>query len=295
MTTITPSQTPPPADMVASIDDTKLNRIPTFNTHIYAIGNVQPSFPSLSVEKEFMQSIPAQVTQVLTTNIKSNKINLKQLTPYFYSVLSDRKNFHIARELTWQFINTDNNPLFSIEPKSIAQINALINATEIDSQTHEQKREVLIGQKLNEKYVSMTHLFSLSANQLNQQISQLGNNINTSQLAPITDQLLSLQANDGEKAKNRAINFVLYNNPAIYIKCYELLYAPSNSAANPNGFELVDVTTREQHYHNGQQIDLIFHFVGINTGAPQAWYCSVDVSGEFPYLLKSCDRFLMFN
>jgi len=262
-------------------------------SYVYAVGAIVPDFPSLSVEKEFLQSLPEQAAQQLQATTTANKaLSMASLTPYFYDVLSAESNFHLAREMQWNFVNVDNNQLFSIVPSSNARLKELINATKINSDTTPVNRQVLVGRKKSSGHVLMTHMTGVSEGKLASLVCGKNAAINQSKLIPIIEFILSLQANDGASVKSRAINYALYFNSEIYAKSYELLYGAASNGANPSGYQLLGIKTRQQEYNNGHQVDIIFDYAGINSGAPQSWYCSVDVSGEFPYLLKTFARFL---
>ncbi|XOV80988.1 MAG: hypothetical protein ACFHVJ_08560 [Aestuariibacter sp.] len=260
---------------------------------VYAVGSIVPDFPSLCVEKEFLQSLPAQAAQQLHANTTSSKaLSMASLTPYFYEVLSTESNFHLAREMQWNFINADNNQLFRIIPSSNARLKELINATKINPDKKQVDRQVLVGRKKSSAHVLMTRLSSVSEAKLVATVCAKNSAIDQTKLLPIIEFILSLQANDGSSVKSRAINYALYFNPEIYIKSYELLYGTASNGANPSGYQLLGIKTRQQEYNGGHQVDIVFDYAGINSGAPQSWYCSVDVSGEFPYLLKTFARFL---
>lgn len=259
---------------------------------VYAVGTVQPTFVSLSVEKEFIQCLPsAAVQQLQSSNQAIGTLSMSSLKPYFYDVLNNPANFHIAREIQWKFVNTDNNPLFNIIPSSNARLQELIDATQLDSNNN-LPQQVLIGRFKQQDLVMLTRLQPVSEAKLVSQLMAKNGAMEQSKLTPIVEFVLNLQANDGHSVKSRAINYALYFSPDIYIKTYELLYGTSSSGANPSGYQLLGINSRQQEYHGGHQVDLIFNYAGINTGAPQSWYCSVDVSGEFPYLLKAFSRFL---
>src|ERR671919_224711 len=57
--------------------------------YVYAIGRVEPRFPTLSVEKEFAQSTGKAATTGLTDR------------QALHAVLSNRQNRHLLRQLCW--------------------------------------------------------------------------------------------------------------------------------------------------------------------------------------------------
>ncbi|WP_370738780.1 hypothetical protein [Vibrio quintilis] len=52
----------------------------------------------------------------------------------------------------------------------------------------------------------------------------ISNSDNESTMPPLVEEILSLNANDGNRNDERALNYVLYNNPQIYLQSYTLYY-----------------------------------------------------------------------
>jgi PatG C-terminal len=82
--------------------------------YVYAIGTVTARFPSLNIEKEFMQAWGKQPTQVLTIN-DANK----------FAVLSQGQNFYLAREMCWIFQSGDID-VFILQPRSYIELTDLV-------------------------------------------------------------------------------------------------------------------------------------------------------------------------
>ncbi|MBU2899030.1 hypothetical protein [Vibrio hepatarius] len=71
-----------------------------------------------------------------------------------------------------------------------------------------------------------------------------------------------------------------------------LCFNPNPSGPNPNGYQLVNVEVVTDWSGDRLVSKLIFNYQGINTGAKQSWYSTVDVTGEYPFSLAKWKRFL---
>jgi hypothetical protein len=83
--------------------------------YIYAIGQLESRFPSVSVEKEF-----AQVVGRVPTNGKTDRET-------FYTVLSDPHNVYIARQLCW-IMNISGVDTYVITPRNPADFGLLVES-----------------------------------------------------------------------------------------------------------------------------------------------------------------------
>jgi len=82
--------------------------------HVYAIGTVTARFPSLNIEKEFMQAWGKQPTQTLTISDADK-----------FAVLSQGQNFYLAREMCWIFQSGDID-VFILQPRSYIELTDLV-------------------------------------------------------------------------------------------------------------------------------------------------------------------------
>jgi hypothetical protein len=82
---VTPSLASPPCPNCGSSDASELA------SYVYAIGRVEPRFPSVAVEKEFTQATGRAETTGLSDRAALQK------------VLTERANRYLARQLCWVF------------------------------------------------------------------------------------------------------------------------------------------------------------------------------------------------
>lgn len=84
--------------------------------YVYAIGTVTARFPSLNIEKEFMQAWGKNPEQVLQISDADK-----------FAVLSQGQNFYLAREMCWVFQSGDID-LYILRPRSYIELTDLVNA-----------------------------------------------------------------------------------------------------------------------------------------------------------------------
>lgn len=82
--------------------------------YVYAIGTVTARFPSLNIEKEFMQAWGKNPEQVLRIS-DSDK----------FAVLSQGQNLYLAREMCWVFQSGDID-LYILQPRSYVELTDLV-------------------------------------------------------------------------------------------------------------------------------------------------------------------------
>jgi len=277
--------------------------------YIYTVGRPQASFPSLSVEKEFFQAIP--VADVGSSGKEfdiSDEVSLKQLNldenlqANLYGVLSRPENFYIAREMCWHLVNTEGNESYTIIPTSNKRLNDLVTAIK-PADNNQPGQYIAIGHFKSgvvnsdcldggARVIMLDHLLPVSSAGIVAAVTKLDSSINNGNLQPMVDEILSLNGNEGITEHDRALNYVLYNNYVIYQKAYQHMYDTNSKGPNPSGYQLVNVRSQWVGSSNRKVVRVIFEFAGIDSGATQSWYSTVDVTGEFPFLLTDYARYL---
>ena len=286
------------------IEPANVNQV---ETYIYAVGYISAKFPNLSLEKEFNQAkILASKNSPLLAEVNDDVAlahanRNASLNSELYDTLIKPENNYIAREMNWTFRNSDGNETYKVIPPSNQGLYELISALAPNSSDKKQdgsevaQQVIIIGVESREtQSLAFSHIIPVSQETITQSVSQSSgsSSINKTYMTELVSEILSLNGNDGYNHGDRALNYALYNNWLIYQKAYELLYSSSSNGPNPNGYQLVNVRISGDSSSNRLVAKLIFDFQGINTGATQSWYCAVDVSGEYPFLLTDMARFL---
>lgn len=257
--------------------------------HVYAIGQLQASFPSKDVEKEYQQ--------LLTPEDQSAATEAQRL----YNVLSRPANVFLAREMAWVF-SIQNVATYLLEPRSPVELQAMIDAIKPDDPT-QSEYDVIIGEqaplvpmggegslpvvRLNRLYHFTARAFVESV-PLPSSISQLQNGPTKDQAVAsfralvlnIFEDMLQLADNTGDADEHRAVNYVSLNYPDIYAIRWS-----QGSAATGDTLAFRGVEVRHSPLGGGRRImDVIFNYTNA-AGVMSRFYTTVDVTGQFPFLV----------
>lgn len=257
--------------------------------HVYAIGQLQATFPSKDVEKEFQQ--------LLTPEDQSAATEAQRL----YNVLSRPGNVFLAREMAWVF-SIQNVATYLLEPRSSVELQAMIDAIKPDDPT-QTEYDVIIGEQAPLlpqggegalPVVRLNRLYHFTARDfvgsvpLPSSFSQLQNGPARDQAAAsfralvlnIFEDMLQLADNTGDADEHRAVNYVSLNYPDIYA-----LKWSSGAAASGEALSFRGVDVRPSPLGGGRRImDVIFNYTN-PAGVMTRFYTSVDVTGQFPFLV----------
>ena len=286
-------------------------QLPQQNQYIYVLGYIETAFPSLSVENEFQQCLQLeqhasiQWLAPVSDQISCNQLNHNPaLNSDLYKVLSQPQNIHLARNLNWSLSNSDKQNIYTLTPSSPEQLKQFIaaiapqttNTQQQNSNNQDPSKVILIGRANHNNSptpnVTVSNIIPVSSSALQSKITHSQSITNNQYLVEMIEEILSLTANDGYNDGERALNYSLYNNMQLYANSYNFYYNSNSQGPNASGYQIVDVQI--QTAYSGERIisKVIFHYQGINTGAIQSWYCSVDVTGEFPFFVHQWRRYL---
>lgn len=241
---------------------------------IYAIGKVEPRFPSASVEKEFAQATGRAETVGLTDR------------QVLHEVLS--QNRYLARQLCY-VLAIGGMETYLLQPRDPRDFDLLVEAirptprlTDVD---------VVIGMRgpiappqlcngLMVPVVGFDQIYSFDVAALIQSIP-CPENIASEQFAPAAEELfmriLQIADNAGATDEHRALNYLLVRYPRIYGK-----------AAEEYGLDsaLTGVEVRPSPLSSTRRIvDVIVAFTNRNTDFTGKFFVRVDVTEEFPFLV----------
>src|SRR6516164_4924243 len=91
------------------------NNSVTTSAYVYALGRIEPRFPSPAVEKEFAQATGRAETKGLTDR------------QAFHQVLSQRQNRYLARQLCW-VLTIEGLDTYILHPRDPADLELLVEA-----------------------------------------------------------------------------------------------------------------------------------------------------------------------
>jgi hypothetical protein len=245
-------------------------------TYIYAIGRIEPRFPRPSAEKEFAQATGRADTAGLTDRQAVQK------------VLSQRQNRYLARQLCW-VMTIEGLETYILIPRDPADLDLLIES--LRPNPNPADLDVVIGVKgavappefcngLMAPIVGFDQLYSFDRDSLIKAIPRPEKTPArefTSAAEELFDRIMQMADNAGATDEHRALNYCAVRYPAIYAKTGECF---------GNNCSLAGLDVRPSALSGVRKIvDVIFSFTNRNTDVTDKFFCRVDVSDEFPFLV----------
>jgi hypothetical protein len=244
--------------------------------YVYALGRVEPRFPSLALEKEFAQATGRGNTAGLTDRQAVQE------------VLSDRANRYLARQLCW-VLTIEGLETYLLSPRDPADVELLVEAVRPSPRPTDV--DVVIGVRggiapaelcngLMLPMVAVDQLYSFDVDALVGSIPRPEGQ-DAEQFEPAAEELLwrimQIADNAGATDEHRALNYLTVRYPAVYAKTAE---------AYQDNASLSSVDVRSSRLSGVRQImDVIFSYTNRQTDVTQRFFVRVDVTEEFPFLV----------
>ena len=247
--------------------------------YVYAIGQIEPRFPSISVEREF---------QLIASHTETKGRSDSQV---FRDVVSTPENRYLSRKLCWVFL-VSGLETFILVPRQLQDLQLLLST--LSNEPSSEKDAVLIGTKLGLApegmcgclrlpMVVIGHMYSFLRKDFLNAIgtgaaSKPDNSAEPSTLVEeILERVLQSTDNAGLSAGDRALNFLAIRYPALY----QTVATRFNS-----NFSLAEISTKKSQLGSPREIvDVIFTFRHRQTGFFERVSTRVDVTEEFPFVV----------
>jgi hypothetical protein len=242
---------------------------------IYALGRIEPRFPSPAVEKEF-----AQVTGRTHTKGKTDREAM-------HAVLSAHENRYLARQLCW-VLTLQGLETYLLTPRDSADFDLLVEA--VRPAPRPTDLDVVIGSRgpiappemcngLMVPIVVFDQIYSFDRDALIESIPR-PEKAAAKRFHPaaeeLFDRIMQMTDNAGATDENRALNYLAVRYPAIYAKVAEQFAANASLSA---------VEVRPSPLSAVRKIvDVIFAFTNRTTDVTEKFFVRVDVTEEFPFL-----------
>ncbi len=250
--------------------------------YVFALGRIEPRFPSLGTEKEFAQATGRAETAGLTD---------RQATQ---ALLTDRANRYLARQLCW-VLTIEGLETYILVPRDNTDLDRLIEtvrptprATDVD---------VVIGVRgpvapaqmcngLMVPIVMFSQVYSFDVDGLVRAIPR-PEAIEAAAFGPAAEELfmriMQMADNAGATDEHRALNYLAVRYPAIY--------ATTAEAFGRNA-SLTGVEVRPSRLSGVRKIvDVIFTYTNRDTDVAERYFVRVDVTEEFPFLVTRMSPF----
>jgi hypothetical protein len=246
-------------------------------SYIYAIGSIEARFPNISIEKEVAQATGRSETKGLTNS------------QALHMVLSKVENRYLLRQLC--FVMTIGGlETYLLRPRDLADHDLLAQA--IRPNPGPQDLDVVIGMKgpiappqlcngLTLPIVFFDQIYSFDRETLIGAIPKPeGTSAKNyaSAAGEVFDHILQMTENAGATDDHRALNYLAVRYQGIYSNYADAL-ARNASLTAVDVMPSVLSGTRNM-------VDVIFSYTNRTTDVTEKFSCRVDVSDEFPFLVR---------
>jgi hypothetical protein len=252
---------------------------PASPSFVYALGQIEPRFPSLAVEKEFVQVTGRADAAGLTDREALQR------------VLSDRANRYLTRQLCWVLV-IEGLETYLLVPRDSADLELLVEA--VRPRPNPADLDVVIGVRgplappeacngLMVPIVVFDQLYSFDRDALlgaiprPEGVPAKEEERFRAAAAELFDRILQMADNAGATDEHRALNYLAVRYPAIYAQT-------AQSHADNASLSAVDV--RSSRLSGVRKIvEVIFSYTNRQTDVSDKYFVRVDVTEEFPFLV----------
>jgi PatG C-terminal len=251
-------------------------------SYIFALGRIEARFPSLSVEKELVQSTGRTETAGLTDRQALQR------------VLSDRRNRYLARQLCW-VLTIEGLETYVLAPRDPLDFEFLVEALRPTPRAADV--DLVIGIRgplappqacngLVVPVVAFDQIYSFDVDELVGSIPRPDRMAEES-FRPAAEELfnriMQLADNAGATDEHRALNYLAVRYHGIYETAVDR-YA--------DNYSLTGVEVRPSRLSGVRKIvDVIFSFTSRTTDVTEKYFVRVDVTEEFPFLITKLSPF----
>ncbi|MGW4842984.1 cyanobactin maturation protease PatG family protein [Nocardia brasiliensis] len=242
---------------------------------VYAIGTIEPRFPSLAIEKEFAQATGRAETANLTDR------------EALYTVLADPNNRYLSRQLCY-LLSIQGLETYLIRPGDPVAFPALIEALQSGQSTD---RHVVIGWRgplstsdmcngMTLPVVYFDQIYSFATQDLIRALptpQTIEDDRFRSAAGELFERVLQVADNAGTLDEHRALNYLAVRYPQIYSKCAE---------AHAEGAGLASIETKISRLSGVRKIvDVVFIYRHRSTDVTEKYFVRVDITEQFPFLV----------
>lgn len=250
--------------------------------YVYAVGKLVTRFPEPDIEKEYDQVATAMGVDSVYDVLKQSSV---------MGSLEDKgaDNAYLAREMEWVFTVNDMDA-WEVQPRTLIELGNMVEAINPESKD---KYQVLIGsQGLGAggdlPMVMCNRIFYFDPTAFGEEVAkragEVGATVDQKTATDFFDQLLQFVKNAGDSDANRAINYLALNYVDLYIKKAEM---------DADNKPFTGLSTQPSSMSGGRTlIDVIISFNDRKYGTTERYFCTVDVTGQFPFLSEKLQAYL---
>lgn len=251
--------------------------------YVYALGRVQPRFPGLALEKEFAQAVGRSDTSGLTER------------QVMASVLAD--NRYLVRQMCWVFV-IEGLETYLLVPRDPADLDLLVQAVRaepggldvdvvIGAQGPIAPPQACGGLSLPVLFVDQIYSFDrdalIAALPRPDEIAAKDDARFRASAGELLDHVIQLADNAGATDEHRAVNYLAVRYPAVYATA---------AAEHGRNSSLAAVDVRPSRLSGPRVIvDVVFSYTHRQTDVATKYFCRVDATEEFPFLVTKLTPF----
>jgi hypothetical protein len=254
-------------------------------SYVYAVGRVEPRFPSVALEKEFAQA----TGRAETTGLTDHEV--------LHAVLSARPNRYLVRQLCW-VLTIEGLETYLLQPRDPADFELLVEA--VRPAPSPMDLDVVVGVRgpiappelcsgLMIPIVAFDQIYSFDREALvtaiprPETIPERQERQFRATAGELFDRIMQLADNAGATDEHRALNYLAVRDPTIYGRVAE---------AHGQNRSLTAVEVRPSRLSGVRRIvDVIFSFAHRETDVTEKSFVRVDVTEEFPFLVTRLSPF----
>jgi PatG C-terminal len=242
---------------------------------VYALGRIQPRFPSRSIEKEYYQVIGRTET--------SGQTDYEAMR----TALSQRQNRYLVRQICWIF-SIEGIETYILKPVDPADFDLLVESLRAPPRGTD--LDVIIGYRgfmaepemcngLVVPIVAFEQIYSFDVDTLMKSLPKKEKTRRdyTTKSEEVLYRIMQMADNVGATDEHRCLNYLAVRYPAYYEKTAEM---------HENDYSLTRIDVRPSRLTGVEKImDCIFTYTNRKTDVDEKWYCRVSLSGLFPHLV----------
>lgn len=244
---------------------------------VYAMGQIKPRFPNLSVEREFVQA-----GRNLDTCDKSDR-------EVFHLTLTQPQNRYLLKQLCWVF-TVQGVDTYLLRPRDPVDFDMLKESVQQNS--NEDNIDLIIGLRgpiaspemcngLLVPIVAFDQIYSFNREYLINSVHASLHHARDKQfdnaIREVFDRICQMTDNAGATDADRAMNYLAVRYPEIYVKAADCYCQDCM---------LADLQIKPSRLSGARKIiDVIFSFTHRKTDVDEKYFVRVDVTDEFPFLV----------
>jgi cyclic patellamide precursor peptide PatG len=274
---------PPPPSMTGTAPRSTCPGCAAEHSHpqafVYALGRIEPRFPSLAVEKEFAQVAGRADAAGLTDR------------QTLQAVLADRSNRYLARQCCW-VLGIEGLETYILHPRDPVDFELLIEA--VRARPTPGDVDAVIGVRgpiappeacngLMVPVVIFDQIYSFDRDALigaiprPDKMSDEDEEQFRATAEELLDRIMQLADNAGTTDEHRAVNYLAMRYSAIYAQTTE---------AHRRNASLTAVDVRPSRLSGARKIvDVVFSYTSRDTDVTEKYFVRVDVTEEYPFLV----------